>query len=178
MRRPDRGQATTETILLTWLLILFIAAVYQIFLVHDNMFRAMSRAEERMFSRAFERNCYDDRADCDYTMDQDRSGGLGARIVWNEENLPEVNVPVVSLFRRFGLEEGIHIQSNAQDRIGADEGSSSCPYPCKRTKMASGTYVGPFDALVDFEGFDPGEAIKAITDMQNLFDWLSDFFDL
>jgi hypothetical protein len=44
--------------------------------------------------------------------------------------------------------------------------------------MASGTYVGPFDALVDFEGFDPGEAIKAITDMQNLFDWLSDFFDL
>jgi hypothetical protein len=37
--RSQRGQATTETILLTWIMVVFFAAAYQMFVVNDSIYK-------------------------------------------------------------------------------------------------------------------------------------------
>ena len=56
----ERGQATTETIMLTWLLLIFFAASYQVFLVNESVYRSMAAVHEKMFELAFPANCYSD----------------------------------------------------------------------------------------------------------------------
>jgi len=134
MPKRERGQATTETILLTWLLITLIAAMYQIFLANDAMYRSLSAVHQRLFADTFtNRNCYDDTEDCTYTRDRG--------VLWSTADIPEVRVPRVGLFIDDLGEVRIYSNVAVFDAL--------CPdLPCKRTKVGAGTYQDPIDTLL------------------------------
>lgn len=140
------GQATTETVLLTWLLIVVVCAAFQIYRVNNTIFRSLTAAHQMVFARAFQRNCASDLPGCTYTTDQ-VDGDMGARVIWQPAVMPEVVVPVVGMFRPYGLRQGLRLSSN---RIEYDD---DCPdLPCKRTKMGSGAYINPWRGLVEVYG--------------------------
>ena len=142
MRTSERGQATTETILLTWILLLFIAGTYQVFLMNETIFRSMTAVHSDLFKQAFSRNCYEGQAKCKYTTD------TGARVIWNINDIPEARIPIVGLFRRLALlnpnEQNMILYSNYPNRAREPLCYNR---PCKRTKLGSGAYLGPFDTL-------------------------------
>jgi hypothetical protein len=132
VRQNDRGQATIETLLLSWIVIALFAAVYQLFLVNESIYRATTAAHHQVFDRGFARN----KPDCDYTTDQADNCAPSARVIWAaEDGVPESSVPILPIFRRFGLTDHIELRSN----VRADGR--------KRTKMGSGTEMGLFDGL-------------------------------
>jgi hypothetical protein len=143
--RPAGGQAFTETILLTWLMIALFAAVYQMFLVNQTIYRSMTAVEQKIFALAFARN----KPDAQYTTDQTSDGELGARVIWRPADIPEVAIPIVGMFSgAFALAgvdpASLRLSSNA--RTGDDD----CPgRPCKRTKMGSGNYKNPWKAALE-----------------------------
>jgi hypothetical protein len=147
-RRRDRqtGQAAIETILLSFVLITFVAAMFQIYLVNRTVFRSISTAHQQVFARAFARNrCTNASSDCKYSTDPGPDGatGIAPRVIWSPTGLPEVRIPVVRIFGRYGLNQN-------ELRLWSDKRTfdAICPgLPCKRTKVGAGTYMGPFDAL-------------------------------
>lgn len=148
--RDQRGQAMTETILLTWILLVFIAAIYQLFLVNHTVYSSLAVVHTRLFEQAFTRNCAAPSADCKYTTD-DR--GRGARVVWTPQAVPEVVVPVVGMFAST-IPDGLRLESTRYIR-GSDH---LCPgRPCKRTKVGSGTYKNPLAGLVELPGIVAGD---------------------
>jgi len=150
LRRDARGQAVTETVLHTWILLVFIAAIYQLFLVNQTVYSSVAAVHQKIFARAFERNCYEAEDRCRYTTD--RAGSeLGARVIWSTQEVPEVVVPVVGMFRE-AMPPDLRLWSNARSF------DDDCPgLPCKRTKLGSGTYEPPFTTLFHATGqfFDP-----------------------
>jgi hypothetical protein len=144
-RRTERGQAMTETLLLTWILLIFIAAIYQLFLVNHAVFASLAHVHTRIFEKAFARNC-PDKPECEYGTDL---GGSAARVVWTPEEIPEINIPIVGMFRK-ALPDGVRLESQ---RYGVGGYDHACPdRPCKRTKLGSGTYKGPIQALIELPG--------------------------
>jgi hypothetical protein len=147
-RRRDgqAGQAAIETILLSFVLITFVAAMFQVYLVNRTVFRSISTAHQQVFARAFARNrCTNASSDCKYSTDPGPDGatGIAPRVIWSPAMLPEVRIPVVRMFGRYGLD-----QNNL--RLWSDKRTfdAICPGPpCKRTKVGAGAYMGPFDAL-------------------------------
>jgi hypothetical protein len=131
-----------ETMLLTWLMIAFFAAIYQMFQVNQTLYRSMTAVEQKIFSLAFERN------QSDTTYDTD----TGARAIWRPEEIPEVVIPTVGMFSAAFADAGVdpatlRLSSNAR------EIDDDCPgLPCKRTKMGSGNYLEPWGALLDIPG--------------------------
>lgn len=149
--RDQRGQAMTETILLIWILLVFIAAIYQLFLVNHTVYSSLAVVHTRLFEQAFDRNCAEPSDDCKYTTD-DR--GRGARVVWSPQAVPEVVVPVVGMFDR-AMPDGLRLESVRYGRGGFDH---ACPgRPCKRTKVGSGTYKNPLAALVELPAIVAGD---------------------
>ncbi len=124
---PERGQAVTETLLLLSILVTFVAAVYQVFLVNDQVFKALAAAEVLLFQEAFATDCYTNSPDCHYASDG------GARVEWSQAEMPEVIIPVLGMFQRAGLP--------AELPITAASGRA------KLTIAGSGTYLPPFTAL-------------------------------
>jgi hypothetical protein len=106
LRGAPRGQATIETILLTWIMVVFFAAAFQLFVVNDAIYKAVSAAHRQLFARAFQLNCADQsNSDCHYSRDR-------ARIVWDAMAFPEIRVPTVPVFRRVtGLPDELLIQN-------------------------------------------------------------------
>jgi hypothetical protein len=134
-----RGQATTETILLSWLLILLFAAAYQIFLAHDQMSLALGAVHARVFQMAFDANQSDRDMDCDGA----------ANVLWEAPDIPEATIPTLSIFERFfalkgekyGLESGIQMRNTPWKE--AELAGQPCP-TCKRTRICVGTQGGVF----------------------------------
>jgi hypothetical protein len=147
--RNDRGQAAIETILLTFVLITFVAAAYQVYLVNQTIFRSITAAHALLFSRAFERNCADHDSRCEYSQDPraERLDGVAASVEWNPAELPEVKIPVVGMFRRYGLDDPEPtLASNRGDSFG---GFAQCQgAPCKRSRLGAGTYKNVFDGVL------------------------------
>lgn len=140
-RRRERGQAMTETMLLTWILLIVIAAMYQLFLVNQSIYASIAAVHQKVFKIGFARNCSEARSECKYTTDQAGGGQLGARVIWSTIDVPEVRIPIVGLFGN-SLPADLRLSSNVR---GASRG---CPgRPCKRTKMGSGTYEPPFETV-------------------------------
>jgi hypothetical protein len=142
--QAERGQAAVEMILLTFVLITFVAAAYQMFFVNRTVFRSLTAVHQQLFERAFDRNCFESRPDrsCEYSQDAPAEGfaGVAAGVVWSPEEIPEVMIPVVGLFRAYGLgdEGGLRVSSNRPELAGGDP---ICPgLPCKRTRIGAGTY--------------------------------------
>ena len=128
--------------MLSWVLVVFIAAIYQVFLVNQAVFNSIAAVHQHVFSLAFERNCAEAELRCTYTRDAGGPEG-GAGVIWTPHDVPEVQIPVVGMFRE-GLPRGFRISSNAAAYDAA------CPdLPCKRTKVGSGTYKHPLRALWD-----------------------------
>ncbi len=135
----DRGQAVIETILLTWLLIAFFAAVYQMFLVNQTLYRSITAVEQRIFSIAFDRN----QSDTEYDTDQ------GARAIWRPVEIPEVVIPTVGMFSSAYATAGVD-PSSLRLSSNARAFDDDCPdLPCKRTKMGSGNYKEPWGAVFE-----------------------------
>lgn len=83
-----RGQAMTETLLVTMTLVMVLALVLQVFLVDEHVFRLATAAHYRAFVRvAFPNN----RANAGYST---------VKIRWDG---PDQYTPVVGFFRPFGL---------------------------------------------------------------------------
>lgn len=141
-RANERGQAVTETILLTWVMLVFFAAAYQMFIVNESIYRAMTAVEAEAFSRAFQHNCYKKGNNCRFDVDGH------AMPKWNEQTFPEVRIRTVSFFSKFGMPNRVLIASN-QWMVEPD-----CPQPCKRTSFGAGTYF-PILPCVTF-GCMPG----------------------
>ena len=128
-----RGQATTETILLTWIILMFWAAVYQVFLVNQSVFRSMTSVHSEMFQAAKQGNCYDDGDDkCKYNSSKT------ANVIWSLTNFPEIRIRTVHWFSdpTWGIADGLLVHSDAH----AAKPDKGCSIPCKQTKMAVGTY--------------------------------------
>lgn len=129
--RSAAGQAVTETMLLTWLLLVFFAATYQVFLVNQSLTRSMMAVHQELFSKAFSGNCYSDGNDvCRY------NSGKTANITWNKTKFPEIRIRIVSLFAKWGLPANLVVRSNNRP----PEPSKGCDVPCKHTKLSTGTY--------------------------------------
>lgn len=141
-RHSDRGQAVTETILLTWLLLVFFAATYQVFLVNQAVTRSMTAVHRELFSKAFDGNCYNaGDSGCRYNSDRT------ANITWTRQTFPEIRIRIVSLFAKWGLPSDLLVKSIARPADPA----KGCDVPCKHTKLAAGTY---FPILPCVTGFD------------------------
>ena len=120
IRSDERGQAMVETLLLSWLLIVFIAAAYQIFMANETIFRSLAAVHQMLFTQAFENNCADKgTAECRYTS------GDRNRVTWSPNHVPEVRIPVVGLFQDYGLPSPLELRSLAG---------------FKETKVGAGTY--------------------------------------
>jgi hypothetical protein len=149
MSKNSRGQAAIETILLTFVLITFVAAAYQIFQVNQTIYRSLTAVHQQLFERAFERNCSESRADdgCEYSQDpvSEGLGGTTTRVVWSPTEIPEIMIPVVGMFGKQGLaNEQPRLWSNRPDAGGED----GCPgLPCKTTRVGAGTYKSTFGAI-------------------------------
>lgn len=141
--RAERGQATTETILLTWIILMFFAAIYQTYLVNQTIYRSMTAAHALLFDVAFEHNCADDDSDCEYNSDEH------AKVIWNPNDIPEVTVPVVRMFTQWGLDAGgdLRLYSNYPGRV-AEPAKGCFVTPCKKTKAGAGTYFDRFGLLL------------------------------
>ena len=125
MRRGERGQAMTETLLLLWMLMLFIATAYQVFIVHETIFRSLATVHQLLFRETFANNCANKgTARCRYTSD------IRNRVIWRSEDVPEIEIPIVGMFERYGLASPMRLTSNSP--LHADT--------YKRTKLAAGTY--------------------------------------
>ena len=51
--RGERGTAVTETLMLTWILILFVAAALQLFRVNQAIYLSVTSAHTQMFNGAW-----------------------------------------------------------------------------------------------------------------------------
>jgi hypothetical protein len=145
--RRQHGQAVIETMLWTWTLILLIAAAYQVHRINQSIFSSITAAHYLVFQKAYQRNCYQDSAQCKYTSDKNNTNPSAARVIWRPNVMPEVNIPVLNMFRSYALESDLRISS---DRYTSER---SCPgKPCKATKVGSGAYLGPWEGLLDVYG--------------------------
>lgn len=131
-RAGERGTATTEVILLSWIMVFFFAAAFQLFLVNQGIVRAITAAHYEHFWEAFEQdgghNCAHGE-DCYYD-----GGATRSRLTWNpNKRLPEAEIPVIGMFKS-ALGSKIRIIS-----INPTSVTDECDPECKRTKMAVGT---------------------------------------
>lgn len=170
MRDDARGQAAIETLLLTFVLITFVAAAYQVFLVNQTIYRSLTAVHQALFQHGFARNCSESRADrsCEYTQNPagEGMGGPTPRVVWSLEEIPEVAIPVVGMFNRYGLDDSVRLSSNSPARL--EFGDHLCPgLPCKRTRMGAGTHKDLIGGILllgrtRVDGIDVGQLVDSV----------------
>ena len=153
----ETGTSVTETILLTWLLLVFIAAALQIFIMNESLYRSLTATHAQMFIDGFKHNHWEYDAG---EWDNDCTGDIvswntyntdeHAKEIWRYQDFPEIRVPVLGMFRYWatpanfkgsGSNERIDIQSNVRG-LEPDKGCGLSP--CKKIKMAAGP-AGPVD---------------------------------
>jgi hypothetical protein len=118
-RGSESGQAFTETMLVSWLFLIFIAAMWQLFIVNDTIFRSIVAAHAIVFKQGYARNT-------------DSTGYDREQVVaiWSRPDMPEAEIPVINMFSAAVGKSSVKINSIVEsDRK-------------KRTRMGSGT-AGP-----------------------------------
>jgi hypothetical protein len=122
----ERGTAVTETLMLTWIVIVFIAAALQLFRVNQAIYSAVTSAHMQMFNGAWRANCFNKTSRCIYNSD------LHAQVRWHPTNMPEVLVESIGMFRQYLIGEL---------RLRAWPGAATPRRDgYKRTRMGAGTY--------------------------------------
>lgn len=139
--RSSRGTAVTETIILTWIMLVFFAVAYQMFIVNETIYRSLTAVHSQLMNDGFKHNCYKADPDCWNDKDVDNpDDGDNAHVIWREHDghntldIPEIRIIAVKMFQPFGLTKSVLIQSNVR---GA-EPAKGCNVPCKKTKMVAG----------------------------------------
>ena len=185
--RSARGQATIETLVLTSILVLFVAAAYQLHTVNQSLYKALTASHQLLFQRAFARNCADHTSACEYSQDPGSEGldGPDPRVIWDGMyGLPERGIPVTGTFMIPAMGSMIlegkglslpQITSNRSDWGPKGDGDYLCPgQPCKRTRVGAGTYkslMGGLLALKDvhMDGIDIGNVVESLTSVGDYF---------
>lgn len=112
--------------MLTWIVIVFVAASFQLFRVNQAIYSSIAIAHTKMFDGAWLANCFNKANRCIYNSDGH------AQVRWDPTNMPEVRVPVVGMFRS---------RLVGQLRLQAWPGAASPRRDgMKRTRMGAGTY--------------------------------------
>ena len=93
--RDQRGTAVTETMMLTWIVILFVAATLQLFRTNQAIYSSIVGAHLLMFEGAWKANCYQKQDKCIYNSDGH------AQVIWRPQDMPEVLVPKVGMFQAY-----------------------------------------------------------------------------
>ncbi len=124
--RDERGTAVTETLMLTWIVIVFVAASFQLFRVNQAIYSSIAIAHTKMFDGAWVANCFAKRNGCIYNSDGH------AQVKWDTRNMPEVIVQAVGMFRS-RLAGQLRLQANPNAASPRRDGF-------KRTRMGAGTY--------------------------------------
>ncbi len=156
--RNDAGTSVTETMLLTWLILVFVAAALQIFIMNESLFRSLTATHAKMMTDGFAHNDwrYDGstwESDCtgySSSAQHEYDTDTYAKEIWNYDNFPEIRVPVLGMFQYWassasfsgtGSNQRIDIQSDARG-LEPDKGCGVAP--CKKIKMGAGP-AGPTD---------------------------------
>ena len=136
----QHGQAMTETLLITLPLVMLLAAVYQIFLADEHIFRLATASHARLFNeQAFPAN-------------HERESYAWRYVDWDG---PDQYVPVVGFFRMAGLSrEDMRIRS-ARGGLGG----------YKRIAIGAGTAPSLAGASTDNVYGYLANADRAITDL-------------
>ena len=116
---PEAGQAFTETMLVSWFLLVFIAGMWQLFIANETLYRSIAAAHFMAFERARPRNLS--------TIDYDPKQVI---IIWGKPWMPEAEFPVIHMFQKAVGRPTIAVVSN----VSGDRR--------KRTRMGAGT-AGP-----------------------------------
>ena len=137
-RRGSRGQAIIETILTTWVLVMVLAIIIQVFLIDQHAYRLATKAHALLFSHvAFADNKPDTKYETRWT--QKFEG-------------PDEYVPVIGFFQLYGL-------TREDLRIRTIHGR---PGGFKRIKLGRGTLADTTDGLKEV-GADPAPFLEQIS---------------
>ena len=124
--RDERGTAVTETLMLTWILIVFVAASFQLFRVNQAIYLSITAAHTLMFDGAWDANCFNPDKGCLYNSDGH------AQVKWDTIKIPEITVKAVGMFAS---------QFTAPLRLRAWPGAATKRADgIKRTRMGAGAY--------------------------------------
>ncbi len=124
--RGERGTAVTETLMLTWILIVFVAASLQLFRVNQAIYSSITAAHMLMFEGAWEANCFNRSNKCIFNSDGH------AQVKWTAAKMPEILVERVGMFAS---------RLTAPLRLAAWPGAATKRVDgYKRTRMGAGTY--------------------------------------
>lgn len=124
--RSERGTAVTETLMLTWIIIVFVAGSLQLFRVNQALYSSITAAHTLMFEGAWEANCFNKSNKCIYNSDGH------AQVKWTTNKIPEIVVAKIGMFasRLTGT-----LQLKAWDGAATKRADGY-----KRTRMGAGTY--------------------------------------
>ena len=130
----------SEAILITWIVIAFFAAAYQLFLANHTIYQTLTAVHQEIFRQGFEHNCFQHESRCTYRTDP----STHADVVWNARVIPEIQMPVVGLFARFqrsfGIMNPVYESGGVLKGLAISNersGAPGCP-ECKRTIMGAG----------------------------------------
>jgi hypothetical protein len=186
--RTDAGTSVTETMLLTWLILVFVAAALQIFIMNESLFRSLTATHAQMMQDGFKHNHWQYDAgtwdnDCFSSFDSWNTYNTDehAKEIWRYTDFPEIRVQTLGMFRWWGGPQYVETWSIYPGRAGeADCGGR----PCKRIKMGAGA-AGPVDeggAFWSRPVYLPGHIrlyCKAgktlVSSLQDVFDYLKNF---
>jgi hypothetical protein len=134
----QRGQAVTETILLTWIMVVFFAAAYQLFLASHTIYQSLTVVHQDIFRQGYEHNRFQYSEQNRYRPRPRERARTHAYVIWRAQDFPEIRMPVVGLFARFGMPASMQIESTLNRE-------PACPR-CKTTQMGAGP-AGPGTGL-------------------------------
>jgi hypothetical protein len=140
-RSGERGQALIETMLLSWILVVFVAAAYQLFLANRNIGQALAVGHARLLAGAFAHNCASESVGC-----ENEDGDLKGKVIWTRLDIPEIQIPRVGMFKP-QLAADLRMWSNSPQSLTPDLSCSEPAPACKRTRLSTGAYQGIFSCL-------------------------------
>jgi hypothetical protein len=124
--RNERGTAVTETLMLTWIIIVFVASSLQLFRVNQAIYSSITTAHMLMFEGAWDANCFNKSKKCIYNSDGH------AQVKWKPDKMPEIQVPTVGMFAS-RLTQPLRLSAWPGAATKRADGY-------KRTRMSAGTY--------------------------------------
>src|SRR5262245_30712995 len=89
--REQAGQAMSEVLMLSCVVLLLIGAGFQLYLVNRTIFKTLSTGHYLLMKSAFERNCSQDNERCKW-----RRGNA----ILDPKSVPEVRLPRLTIFNR------------------------------------------------------------------------------
>lgn len=162
----SRGQAAVETILLTFVLIMFVSAAFQMHLMNQAIFKSLDAVNRLLFTRAFDRNqCRQHAPQCEYSQDPaaEGLGGTNTEVVWTPQEVPEIVVPILRPFRAGVTPWGNQFEFGTDDGLPLGKMTAAGVLIPKRTRIGAGTYKSPIAGLLLLRrvnwaqwGFQPG----------------------